>query len=303
MALLAHWQKAFSLLVLVGPWVLGLLGWQWPAPALVWLALALGLGQPAVLGLEFLIMGRVNRSAGLPVPSAKRRWRAWALECLWAWWVFGWCQPWRSQQEPDLLVPGGGRRGVLLLHGYFCNRGFWQPWLRRLRAQGRPFMALSLAPVFGSIDEYGPHIEEAVQRLTRLTGRAPVVLAHSMGGLAVRAWWRQRGDDSALCHVVTLGSPHRGTWLARFARSRNGRQMRLDGAWLQALARSEPAARRARFSCVHSDCDNIVFPASTALLAGATDWRVEGVAHVALAFDAGVQRRVLALLEALDAEG
>jgi hypothetical protein len=53
--------------------------------------------------------------------------------------------------------------------------------------------------------------------------------------------------------------------------------------WLQTLAPRETAARRARFTCFYSHCDNIVFPPSTATLPGADNRHVPGHAHVHLA--------------------
>ena len=70
-----------------------------------------------------------------------------------------------------------GRRGPLLVHGFVCNRGLWNPWLERLHARGIPFVAVDLEPVFGSIDDYVRILENAVQRLERCTGLAPVIVA------------------------------------------------------------------------------------------------------------------------------
>jgi triacylglycerol esterase/lipase EstA (alpha/beta hydrolase family) len=81
-------------------------------------------------------------------------------------------------------------------------------------------------------------------------------------------------------HAVTIGTPHHGTWLARFAMTRNARQMQQRSDWLQALARREPPGRAARFTCFYSHCDNIVFPPATATLAGAANRHLLGVAHV-----------------------
>jgi triacylglycerol lipase len=41
--------------------------------------------------------------------------------------------------------------------------------------------------VFGGIDDYAPLIEQAVQQVTQATGRPPLLVCHSMGGLAARA--------------------------------------------------------------------------------------------------------------------
>jgi hypothetical protein len=55
------------------------------------------------------------------------------------------------------------------------------------------------------------------------------------------------------------------------------------GDWVGQLQRAEPARRAALFTCWYSNCDNIVFPTSTAALGGANNRLVEGVAHVEMA--------------------
>ena len=59
---------------------------------------------------------------------------------------------------------------------------------------------------------------------------------------------------------------------------------------------AENAARRARFTCFYGHTDNVVFPASTATLAGADNRHLAGVAHVAMAFHPEVFDEVLRLL-------
>ena len=190
-----------------------------------------------------------------------------------------------------------GRTGVLLLHGYFCNRGLWSPWLRRLQQQGVPCAALSLEPVFGAIDTWVPAIEAAVADLQRRTGRPPLLVGHSMGGLAVRAWLAAQPDaalaDARVLGVVTIGTPHHGTWMARFGLSVNARQMRQQSPWLAALAAAESARRRALFTCFYGHADNIVFPAGTATLDGADNRHVPAAAHVHMAFEPVVINEVL----------
>jgi triacylglycerol lipase len=86
--------------------------------------------------------------------------------------VFCWRQPFFSQRWPDHLpADAQGRRGVLLVHGFVCNRGVWNPWLQRLHARDVPFVAVNLEPVFGSIDDYVGILEQAVRRLEAATGK------------------------------------------------------------------------------------------------------------------------------------
>lgn len=273
------WCAAFLLWALRLPWPQGVV-----ALALVWLWLRLP------LSVQFLLAWRADTTRPPGQRATGRRWlRAWWREGLWAARVFGWWQPWRATALADVLAPaqaGQAGRGLVLVHGFACNRGFWTPWLRRLRREGRVFVAVNLEPPLAAIDAYAPAIDAAVRQVTDATGTEPLVVAHSMGGLAVRAWMRAvPGADLRVHRVITLATPHQGTRAARYAFSANGRQMRPASAWLRALAASEPPERRALFECWQTECDNVVYPLGAALLPGAAVHTLPGLGHVGMAFD------------------
>jgi len=253
--------------------------WAWAG------ALLILLGYALVLGAEFLALYFVQTSDVAPRPTARQLVSAWWSETVTAPRVFLWRQPFRSNAEPDNLPHRpSDRRGVLLVHGFVCNRGLWNPWLRELRTRNIPFAAINLEPVFGSIDHYADLIEVAARRVEAATGMPIVLVGHSMGGIAIRAW-HARFDAGARVHrVITIGSPHRGTWLARFGSTINGREMRLASPWLVKLAAGETAEHCARFTCFFGHCDNIVFPAASGMLPGAHNIHVPGTAHVQMAF-------------------
>lgn len=244
-------------------------------------AVLLSCSHAAILAIEFTLCRWVTRRAGEDVPGRLASLRAWWHESLAAPTIFLWRQPFRSGRWPDSAVAiNSDRRGVVLVHGFVCNRGLWNPWFSRLRDAKVPHVAVNLEPVFGSIDEYLPTVEAAVRRLEITTGRPPIVVAHSMGGLAVRRWWRETGNAMRIHHLVTLGTPHHGTWLARFAFVANARQMKPASPWLTDLAEQEPPDIGARMTCFYSRCDNIVFPPSHAMFAGADNIDLPGIAHV-----------------------
>ncbi|WP_411881172.1 esterase/lipase family protein [Polaromonas sp. YR568] len=262
--------------------------------------LVIALGYTAFLALEFVFLHHVNKRDPAPQPTWMELLRAWVGETLTAPRVFCWRQPFRMNVVPDRLAPAAavhGRRGVVFVHGFFCNRGLWTPWLRRVQAGGRAFVAVNLEPLFGSIDDYAPQIDDAVRQVTEATGLPPLLVCHSMGGLAVRAWLKRMRAEARVFHVVTIGTPHRGTWLARFGHGHNGRQMRLLSDWQAQLDHEMPVGRHALFTCWYSNCDNIVFPTSTATLPGADNRLVRGAAHVQMAFLPHVMDDTLAMLE------
>jgi triacylglycerol lipase len=256
-------------------------------------ALLIVFGYALFLAAEFVMLWFVNRDDDTPRAGGGQLLRAWWGEVLTAPQVFCWRQPFRAGAVPDHLPPASGGRGVVLVHGFVCNRGLWNPLMARLRARDVPFVAVNLEPVFGSIDHYADIVEAGVRRIEAATGQPPVLVGHSMGGLALRAWLDKHQGDARVQRVVTIGTPHRGTYLGRFAFVPNARQMRLSSDWQRGLASREPAERFVRFTCFYGHCDNIVFPASTATLPGADNRHIVGVAHVHMAHHDEVFNEVL----------
>jgi triacylglycerol esterase/lipase EstA (alpha/beta hydrolase family) len=242
------------------------------------LAVAVLIGWHFGWGWGLLTLGAhaAVRWVNRPAPAWGQLLRAWGREVVASELAFSWRQPWREWAEPDHL-PAGAQAGVLLVHGFACNRGRWNGWMKRLRAQGVAFVAPSMEPAFGSIDDYADEIERGVRQLEAATGRPPVLVAHSMGGLALRAWWRTHGAGHEVPpRVITLGSPHGGTRMARFGQGRNARQMRLRSPWVTELSLLTDV------DCFWTPCDQIVNPAETAILPGSRAHRVDGVGHMGL---------------------
>ena len=251
-----------------------------------------------VLAAEFFLSFRIDRNN---VSSIKfSTWLvAWFAEVLIGPQIFCWRQPFRTNAEKDFLSADQtrGRRGVVFVHGLFCNRAFWAPWMCRLRSEGHAFVAVNLEPVFGSIDNYNEQISEAVAKVFHVTQRPVLIVCHSMGGLATRKWLSLTSDTTIVYRVVTIATPHQGTWLAKFGHSQNAREMQLGSAWLLALNRNARCKLNQLFTCWYSDTDNIVFPAANACLDGADNRLASGVGHVCLAFAPVVVDATLTLLK------
>lgn len=289
--MIARLQQAIVAAMVAGAvaWIAWCVAHDRPVMAVVGAGVILA-GHALFLAVEFAWMHAVNAGDPAPRAGALSVVRSWAAESLHAPRVFLWRQPFRAARWPDRVdvrdagdtVASESDRGVLLIHGFVCNRGLWNRWLARLTGRGTPFIALTMEPPFGRIDDYAIAIDAAVGRLEQATGRAPIVVAHSMGGLALRRWWSEAGNAARIHHAITIGTPHHGTRLARFALSPNGRQMREHSAWLRDLRARESPACAARTTCFYSHTDNIVFPAGTATLPGADHRHLAGTPHVAM---------------------
>jgi triacylglycerol lipase len=188
-----------------------------------------------------------------------------------------------------------GATPVLLVHGYGCNRGAWW-WLRaRLERASLNVATLNLEPMFGSIDQYAEPLRRRIDALCTETGATRIVLvAHSMGGLACRAYLAEHGTDR-VAKLITLGSPHQGSAIARIGLGRNARQMEAGGAWLQALnSRLVPKGLRA--VAIYSVHDNFVMPQDQQRLAGADNRPLSGLGHFSLLFSPRIRDALLAEL-------
>lgn len=190
---------------------------------------------------------------------------------------------------------------ILLVHGYGCNSGYWQPMSKALQMENMTHYAIDLEPVFGSIDDYTPCIHRAIENLCSETGNARlVIVAHSMGGLAMRAYMRKHGSER-LARVITLGTPHHGTALASFGIGINTTQMHwtlsdeegLSSEWLRELSASEGPETYRLFTSIFSHHDNIISPQTSSWLNGAKNIGLHGIGHVALAFNPTVQAHVI----------
>ena len=194
----------------------------------------------------------------------------------------------RRMQAGDTSLP------VLLIHGYGANSGYWHHSSELLARAGISHQAIELEPILASIDDYAALIHQAVEALCEETrAEQVIILAHSMGGLAARAYLKAHGSNR-MAKLITLGTPHFGSTLANFAMGINATQMqRAAPDWLTALAQSETPALRARFVSIYSRHDNIVAPQESAHLPGASNIAFDLIGHVALGFDARVLKKVM----------
>ena len=284
----------------IGPWAAGFCG----------IAL-LAASHPAAIAFNFA----VSRFAGDPVPPAHRltAWRAltmWDAEIdasmrgLWFATPFLCSRP-AARPAPDTPLRA---LPILFVHGYFCNRAVWLSFMRDAASRGYLCEAVTLHDPFAPIESHGVAIGAAIDGLLDVARAAGtpaervLVVAHSMGGLVVRSYAATTGDRR-IAHAVTLGTPHRGTFTARFGSFASVVQMRRDSPWIAALAAAEEAGGglpRAACTTLFSHHDDIVYPQTTGALAGTRAIALGGIGHVQLLYDRSVRSHVFDTLAAVE---
>ena len=204
-----------------------------------------------------------------------------------------------AQAEPGLAVPG--LTPVLLVPGWGDTAADLFPLRERMRRAGWPgahLSVLTFANSVGSNEEHAAEIDQAIARLLEHTGREQVdIVAHSMGGLAVRLLLAEEGVRSVR-RVVFLGTPHRGTVTALIARGDGGDEMVPGSEFLEGLNRGLPSHALPEMLALRSPLDLIVIPNASAILPGARNEEICCPTHQGLLDDEGVFRRIRQFLEA-----
>lgn len=219
--------------------------------------------------------------------------REWAASM----WSSTWTMPfgrrtWDNSESKEALP-------VVLVHGYACNSGYWHSMRRALESAGIRHEAVDLEPVFGDIDDYLPEVDRAVNSAMAATGGKPVVIVgHSMGGLVARAYLCRYGFGR-IARIITIGTPHNGTVLAKYSAGSNCKQMYHDASsgrcsdWLQNLGQSHGTEERELITSIYSRHDNIIAPQASCHLIGGKNIAFDGIGHVELGCHPAVHASVI----------
>jgi pimeloyl-ACP methyl ester carboxylesterase len=153
--------------------------------------------------------------------------------------------------------------------------------------------------VQSAAEALGRHIEH----ICRETGHERVhVVGHSLGGLVARYLVQRLGGDERVQSLVTLGTPHAGTRLARALPTPLVRQLRPGSALMQELAEPVPSCRTL-ITAVYSDLDQVVVPSAAGRCdhpdLQARNVLMRGVGHMSLPIHRGVVDEVAATFAGL----
>lgn len=266
------------------------------------LAAALALLEPAVIAgnaveTVWFTAHLTTWPVGLVTGGARRGEPAYRLEHL-------------PPVQRGLLVSSVEAAGtpILLVHGIVSNRSVFTLLRRGLTRRGfANVFAMNYATVATDVRTAALRLAEEVEQIVEETGFERIhIIGHSLGGLIARYFVTRLGGDGRVHTLVTLGTPHAGSYAAYIAPTRLMKQMRPGSGLMHELALPVHGCRT-RFITYWSDNDMAILPHESAALRhpdlGARNVRLHGAGHLTLPMLGEVVHGISSALAHLDTDG
>jgi pimeloyl-ACP methyl ester carboxylesterase len=203
-------------------------------------------------------------------------------------------------------LPDDGYRPVVFVHGLGGHPGNFSLMKLFFRYHGR---SRSYSFSFGSEDP----LEDVAKRLVLLVdelfqqnnlseSHRVDLVAHSMGGIISRLALEEPSFAKRVATLVTLGTPHSGTYIARYANTLHTLSLRPNSPVVARLQAQLPWGSRPEFPrlvALHSDADLLLLPATAACVEGAENIQMEGFTHYSYLLHPAAFQRVLEELSPL----
>ena len=194
---------------------------------------------------------------------------------------------------------------ILLVHGIVDNHAIFTLLHRALRRRG--FATVSFYDyglLTRDVAAAAELLGEAIEKLAANSGYERVhVVGHSLGGLIGRYYVQRQGGDARVRTLVTLGTPHQGTELARPLRMLPlFDQLTPESTLIGELAEPAPGCRT-RFVVFYSDIDHVIWPSRNARLEHpdlqVRNIPVSGVGHLSMPNNGQVAFKIASALAEL----
>jgi triacylglycerol lipase len=188
--------------------------------------------------------------------------------------------------NPVVLVHGIGDTTLLFRHMI--------PWLQR---KGLQVHALNLIPNNGDagLDELAEQL--AIYISSRFPAEQAIdLVGFSMGGLVARYYLQRLNGLERVQKLITIASPHHGTWAAFLRGNPGARQLRPGSHFLEDLNRDAAMLNRIRVVSIWTPFDLMIIPARSSEWGVGRSIRVNVAAHPLMVRDIRVLELVHRLL-------
>jgi len=192
-----------------------------------------------------------------------------------------------KNQAPPPVLPEGSDPVVVCVHGLGGHRGNFLPMGAYFSMLGRRRWVTVGFDEGSTVDEMATALAAYVDQLYTVNGMGAhdgiEIVGHSLGGIIARVALEDADFRGRVRHLVTLGSPHRGTDMARWLCSHTVESLRTDSALVARLADQLPWATAEGYptlTCLWSAADLLISPPENAKIEGAHNIHLPDATHL-----------------------
>ena len=197
-------------------------------------------------------------------------------------------------------VQAVGREPIVFVHGWNSNASTWDTMIGRFSADGWAAAELNAWQYNTSQSNVttASGLSNYIDDVRARTGATTVdVVTHSMGGLSSRYYLKNLNSTGKVDEWVSLGGPNHGTTSANGCLDTSCVEMRPGSNFLTQLNAGDETPGAFRYGTFWSDCDGVILPADSTVLAGAANTNVGCVTHSGLLSAAGVYAQVRSFVQ------
>ena len=188
---------------------------------------------------------------------------------------------------------------LVLVHGLGGNRGVWLPLRSFMRLSGHKRI-YAFGYEKGTIEQHATSLMMFIREILDTTGEKQVdIVAHSLGGIMSRYAIQRLGIDSEVRTLVTLATPHQGTYAATYANTPLTIPLRPESEMIRDLNSDDLSRYKIRFITVSSDRDVYVVPCEMMTHPDAENIFIEKISHSQYLISTKVFRAVASALPPL----
>lgn len=179
------------------------------------------------------------------------------------------CKPLRLQNlgKKTILRPGHPPCGrVVLVHGFMETGSNFRMLRQHLENQGFECLVPQMRPCDGrrGLEDLATGLKSEIDDAFG-TGQPISIVAFSMGGLVSRHYLQHLGGAGRCKSLITISSPHQGTWAAWIYPGKGAAQMRPGSDFLATLAYSESRLGDMPIASYRTPMDLIILPADSSV--------------------------------------
>ena len=129
-----------------------------------------------------------------------------------------------------------GRPVIVLVHGLYDRPSSWLVAVHYLEKAGYRVVTFGYKSLKGTHETVGKAFDDFMSLAgVSFPEQKFLLIGHSLGGLIVRNWLAQPGNEEKASGLVTIGTPHKGSRLALFAPGSLSRCLMPNSAFIQSL--------------------------------------------------------------------